>query len=64
MEPADFEQMKQDEIKLMLEYMDEVPDAYVNFLIWQQIKAAYRTAEENYSETQDTIANLDGKAIA
>jgi len=47
--PANFDKLERDEINKILEYMDEVPEAYVNFLIWCQIKDAIKQAEEEFA---------------
>jgi len=47
--PADFAKLERDEINKILEYMDEVPEAYVNFLIWCQIKEAIKQAEDEFT---------------
>jgi len=52
-EAVNWEVVRKQEIEDIVNYMDEVPDAYVNFLMWKQVRDAYTKAENDFANEQD-----------
>ena len=57
--PADWEKLKQEEIENILLWLDEQPDKYVEFLLWQDVKKQYEEAANEWLRNQIQSEEMD-----